>query len=236
MVGTFMIAGCNNPSNEETTSSENPRATTLTDGSPIDTTTSSDPKSLNVIDTNIVGNDFETGVIGKIENTSEQRFSRIEAKMDFLNHAGDVLSDSTTTIIIRELKPGQIWEAYVLFLDESSKLAEGKLSVDKATAGSVPEPPVNIELLEHRLKPPSEKYVGPNVVGRAKNTGDSVIKTLVATATFIGKNGNLLSSGRKRTSERPPGDVWSFNLDFRGYTAAASEEVDDYEVFLTVES
>ena len=180
--------------------------------------------ALEILGTEVVGSGFEIGVIGKIKNTGQQRLSYIEAKMTFRNDAGDVIGRMPTTIIVRGLEPGQIWEVYVPYLGESPELAEGTLSIKRATAGAIPAPPENAELLEHSLEPPEEAYVGSSVVGRAKNTGTSKIDYLEASATFTAANGNLLSSGYTIIRDFPAGETWSFEIDFRGYTANAAKK------------
>lgn len=187
--------------------------------------------ALEISGTELEEGEFDIGVVGEIENTGDQRLAYVEATATFRNDAGDVLD--TTMTNLAGLESGQIWETYVPYLGDKSEVAEGELSISDAVAGEIPEPPDAVELLEDSLEPPADDFSGPKVTGRAENTGDSTIGYLEAAATFVAENGNVLGSGFTNVTDLPAGETWSFEIEFTSYSTEVSDDVSDYELYLT---
>ena len=142
--------------------------------------------ALEVSGTELQEGEFDVAVVGEIKNTDDQRLAYVETTATFRNDAGDVLN--TTMTNVAGLESGQVWQVYVPYLGEKPEVANGELSISDATAGEIPDPPDDVELLEDSLEPPTDEYSGATVTGRAENTGDSTIAYLEAAATFIAEN------------------------------------------------
>lgn len=144
-------------------------------------------------------------VTGLVKNTGKGPLKKIEVTGKFYDESGGLVSHGTAQMI--GMPPGEVWEPYILALEDPSKVSDGKMVVSGVKQGGVPEAE-GVKVLEHTLETGEEILVH----GRLKNTSGTTIDYIEPNVKLYAENGHVLKRAYTNKLNFKAGNVWRFEL------------------------
>lgn len=149
-------------------------------------------------------------ILATVKNTGTAPSGGVTLKGRFYDSSDNLLDDTTGSM--HYLKPGEVWEAYLPFLDDAEKVESHKIDGEFET-----EPPrLEVEGLTVTDAQMQKGSYDASVVGTIQNEKQEAIDYLGAHARFW-RGDVLIAPGLDNITDVPAGENWSFEASYFGY-------------------
>lgn len=165
---------------------------------------------------------------GSIRNTGERRLRLPSVVVRFFDDKETVLSSTTRNVY--SLKPGQIWELRVPFLDVKNTPSKGEIEIQKPLEPGFENysHPKELELADVSVKTGKD----PEITGYIKNSIKNVI-SVFAFGQFLTNENHVVGTGLDSISGLGGGQSWSMRMP-SFLTDMVAQSVKKFEIDFTV--
>lgn len=161
-------------------------------------------------------------ILATIENTGTATSGEVRLTGRFYDSDENLLDDTTGNM--HYMKPDEVWEAYLPYLDDAEKVDSHKIDGEFKTE----TPRLDVDGLTITDAEMQKGSHDASVVGTVQNDKDEAIDYLGAHARFWSGD-VLIAPGIDNISDVPAGENWSFDASYFGYSERW-EDADNFDV------
>jgi len=235
-IGAAGLAGCTssgdsaNPATASQTSIGQQTTSTSTD-SQTQTSSTSVEASVTSAEYRVQSpNGYEEGaIVGHVKNTGTKRLRSVAVTGKFYDGQDSLLT--TRVVKISDLAPGEVWDAFVIYVDNPSKVERGELVITQATTTPRTYFPDGFSVTESGMEVPQDDN-RPIISATVENTSGVDDAFLMAVPKVYAENGNVLGTAITSKSGLSDGKTWNFNSRVRILNGEWTDRAADHEVVL----